>query len=226
LLKEYINKYSGCVIEQKFDEDETGKLFQFSKTIGISVNTLLVTALLKEYRETAIAGIPISVRDSNYKGMANWVSGISITYKYNTEIDFSANARIIQEKINVSLKNKRKKYFVLHFLNMIDNSLLDSVCMTKYLGFPNPESEKLASLMSYTENLRDLGITNLGRIMIPVTYGKYSITEVGFVPPVVPYCERTIGIVTFENKLRITMNATSADKAREYEYFNNIINLL
>jgi hypothetical protein len=105
---------------------------------------------------------------------------------------------------------------------MIDDSFLDSVCMTKYLGFSNPVSKKLASLMHYTKNLRDLGITNLGRIMIPVTYGKYSITAVGFVPPVVPYCERTIGIVTFENKLRITMNTITADKAKEYEYFNNI----
>jgi hypothetical protein len=109
---------------------------------------------------------------------------------------------------------------------MIDDSLLDSVCMTKYLGFSNPESEKLAGLMSYTENLRDLGITNLGRVMIPVTYGKYSIAGVGFVPPVVPYCERTIGIVTFENKLWITMNTIAADIAKEREYFNNIADLL
>lgn len=226
LLKEYANKYDGAVTGHIFNENETSKLIHYSKKIGISVNTLLVTALLKEYKETAIVGIPVSVRDSLYKGMANWVSGISITYQYDINMNFSANAKIIQTMINKLLKNNRKKYFVLHFINMIDNSLLDSVCMTKYLNFSNPESIKLAKLMFYTRNSCDLGVTNLTRAMIPAIYGKYSITALSFVPPVIPNTKRSIGIVTFENKMSITMNTIAVDKTKEQDFFNHVINLL
>ncbi len=80
--------------------------------------------------------------------------------------------------------------------------------------------------MNYDEHPRDLGITNLTNVPIPAKYGKYEISNFGFVAPVVPYKARVIIIATFENEMCVTMNTIVKEQKAEKAYFAQAVKLL
>lgn len=180
----------------------------------------------KAYGKKALTGMPISIRAAKNKEIGNWASGLSINYKYDNKADFSSNVKEIHKQIYAFINKASRKYFALRFVDMMDGSLLDSVCMEKYLGFSNPITHKMSELMNYNENARDLGITNLTKVSIPATYKDFSIKKLSFVAPVVPYVVRVIAIATFDNEMCITMNTVAPDKNKEQQLFNQAIDFL
>lgn len=226
LTQKYAQGYNGAVFEKRLNSDELRNIIAFGKKEGVTVNSILATAFFRAYGKKALTGMPISIRAAKNKGMGNWASGLSIIYQYDNKTDFSSNVKEVHKQIYAFINNISRKYFALRFVDMMDGSLLDSVCMEKYLGFSNPITHKMSELMNYDENPRDLGITNLTKVTIPAMYGDFSIKKMSFAAPVVPYGVRIIAIATFEDEMCITMNTIAPDKNKEQQLFNQAIDFL
>lgn len=73
--------------------DETAQIIKNARQIGCSVNSYLITVLLQKYKKKCEIGIPVSIRKTDNKAMANLTSGISIRCRYNDKKTFAKNAR-------------------------------------------------------------------------------------------------------------------------------------
>ncbi len=226
LTASYAQQYRGNVFEDRLSPIQVERLKAFAKESRVKVNSVLVTAFLKAYRRTALVGMPVSIREQGNRMVNNQASGLSITCQYDNSVSFAVNCQKVHTLIYDFLQKDSRKYFALRFSDMFDGSLLDSVCIGKYLGHPNPVTEKMMGLMNYDSHPRDLGITNLTNISIPAQYGKYEISNFGFVAPVVPYGVRVIAISTFENEMCITMNTIVREPKAEKAYFAQAVKLL
>ncbi len=226
LTASYAQQYSSNVFEDRLFPIEVERLKVFARESRVTVNSVLATAFLKAYNKTALVGMPVSIREQGNKMVNNQASGLSITYQYDSSVSFAVNCQKVHTLIYDFLQKDSRKYFALRFSDMFDGSLLDSVCMGKYLDYQNPVTEKMMELMNYDDHPRDLGITNLTNVSIPAQYGKYKISNFGFVAPVVPYGVRVIAIATFENEMCITMNTIVKEQKAEKAYFAQAVRLL
>ncbi len=226
LTVSYAQQYRGNVFEDRLSPIEVERLKAFAKESSVTVNSVLTTAFLKAYNRTALVGMPVSIREQGNRMVNNQASGLSITHQYDSSVSFAVNCQKVHTLVYDFLQRDSRKYFALRFSDMLDGSLLDSACMGKYLDYQNPVTEKMMELMNYDDHPRDLGITNLTNVSIPAKYGKYEISNFGFVAPVVPYAVRVIAIATFENEMCITMNTIVKEQKAEKAYFAQAVKLL
>ena len=201
------NKYwatvSSDIQYETLSVEETQKIIESAKEIGCSVNSYLVTMLLQKYQKRCEVGIPVSIREGKNEAMSNLTSGISINYKYDIKKSFTANAIQVHKKITRMLK--RNKIFVLQFLAELPMTLIDAVLLSKYDFCNDCLAEKTAKVMGYSgKKKRDIGVTNLTVIDIPVVYGNYKIGNIIFIPPAVSYSHNIIGVSTFNGRMTIS----------------------
>lgn len=204
LHNKYWNNYSSDIQYETLSAEQTQKIIEQSKQIGCSVNSYLVTMFLQKRQKRCEVGIPVSIRQDNNEAMSNLVSGIQINYKYNANKSFSKNAISVNKKI--ARKLKKKRLFVLQFLSGFPAALIDAVLVNKYNSiYYDRLIEKTAKVMSYTEStMRDMGITNLGKLDVPVSYGMCKIENIVFIPPAVSYSNNVIGVSTLNGKMTIS----------------------
>ncbi|MDD6072467.1 MAG: condensation domain-containing protein [Clostridiales bacterium] len=171
---------------------------------GITVNSYMITFLLRDYPTGKTVGIPVSIREED-GGMSNQTSGIVVKAKYNRKRSFEENLRTVHKRIYREIRSRNKKYFVLLFMEYLCPSLTDAVLLQTHGCYQNKLSEKMARIMGYMgEGGRDLGVTNLNQIDIPDKYSNFSIESIQFIPPSVSYTTNVIGISTFQDVLTVT----------------------
>lgn len=169
---------------------------------GITINSYIITELLKKHPECEVIGIPVSIRED--VGMSNQTSGIAIKYKYNYKWAFEVNADRVHTAIYKKIKNRNMKYFILLFMERLCPSLIDAVLLQSHGCYQNKLTEKMAKVMGYTsDGGRDLGVTNLNKIAIPNVHERFAIKDIIFVPPKVSYAKNVTGISTYEGVLTV-----------------------
>lgn len=180
-------------------------------TNGATINSYMITTLLREHPECKVVGIPVSIRE-NDPGMSNQTSGIAINYRYKTKRSFEDNLKKVHKSIYKKIKNRNMRYFVLLFMEQLCPSLIDAVLLQTHGCHQNRLSEKMAQVLGYAgKGGRDMGVTNLNRIDIP---GKYRndamegtedtlMEDILFIPPKVSYSKTVIGISTYKDVLSV-----------------------
>lgn len=169
----------------------------------MTVNSYMITELIREYPRYNVVGIPVSIREKD-GGMSNQTSGIAVKCRYNPKRDFAVNLGTVHKSIYRRLKNKNMKYFILLFMERLSPSLIDGVLLQSYGCYQNVLSEKLSHVMGYMgDGGRDLGVTNLNKINIPAAHDKFVIADILFVPPKVSYAKNIVGISTYEDTLTV-----------------------
>lgn len=169
---------------------------------GITINSYMITKLLREHPECEDVGIPVSIREDI--GMSNQTSGIVVKYKYNSKRTFEWNADLVHKAIYKKLKNRDMKYFVLLFMERLCPSLIDAVLLQSHGCYQNKLTEKMAKVMGYLgDGGRDLGVTNLNKIDVPNVYERFGIKDILFVPPKVSYAKKVIGISSYADTLTV-----------------------
>lgn len=169
---------------------------------GVTINSYLITILLREHPGWEVVGIPVSIRED--KGMSNQTSGIAVKYKYNFQRTFEVNANRVHKAIYKKLKNRDMKYFILLFMEQLCPSLIDAVLLQSHGCYQNKLTEKLAKVMGYIgDGGRDLGVTNLNIIDIQNVYARFVIEDILFVPPKISYAQKVIGVSTYADKLTV-----------------------
>lgn len=169
---------------------------------GITINSYMITELLREHPECEMVGIPISIRED--EGMSNQTSGIAVKYKYNCKRTFEVNADKVHKSIYKKLKNTNMKYFILLFMERLCPSLIDAVLLQSHGCYQNKLTKKMAKVMGYIgDGGRDLGVTNLNKIDIPSIHERFVIKDIMFVPPKVSYAKKVVGISTYADTLTV-----------------------
>ena len=166
---------------------------------------------LQKYQKKCEVGIPVSIRESKNEAMSNLTSGISINHLYNTKKTFAENA--IQVDAKIKWKLQEKSVFALQFLAELPMTLIDAVLLNTHDCYSGRLANQTAKIMGYIGKTRDLGITNLTKIDIPVHYGRYKIKNIIFVPPAVSYSHNIIGISTVNGKMTFSFH----NMVRDYE---------
>lgn len=170
---------------------------------GATLNSLLVAEMLKNFPESKIVGIPVSIRENNI-AMSNQTSGIRVKYQYSKRKTFEANLAQVHKRIYKKLNNVNSKYFVLLFTVKLSPTLMDSVLLNAHGCYSNALSERLAYIMGYKDkNSPDLGVTNLAKIDISAHYNCFKVSDVIFIPPKVSYSKKVFGIGTHGDKLTV-----------------------
>ena len=115
------------------------------------------------------------------------------------------------------------KYFVLQFILLFTPSLIDSVLLYTYGLYKNKTTQRLARMMGYVgRKTRELGITNLTKLDINNTYGRYILKNGLFIPPVVSYAKHIIGVSTMEDGMSISYHFMSdQDREKEMKFFSH-----
>lgn len=99
--------------------------------------------------------------------------------------------------------------------------------MCLFGGYQNELSQKLAKVMGYETVTIDLSITNLTKLDIPNKYGKYKIDNFLFVPPIISYGKRLIGIATLGDEMNITYHIMQDEHMeKEEKYFYQVMKKL
>ena len=199
----YWEKVSSDIRWETLSARETQRIKDDAKQIGCSVNSYIVTLFLQKYPNLCKVGIPVSIRQDKNEAMSNLTSGISIHYKYDAEKTFAQNALQVHKRI--SRKLKRYKVFVLQFLGRLPVTLIDAVLFNTYNFCCERLAEKTAKVLGYSGKYKkDLGISNLTVIDIPVSYGNYEIKNIIFVPPAVSYSNNIVGVSTVNGRMTIS----------------------
>lgn len=170
---------------------------------GTTINSLLITEMLKSSPEIKVIGIPVSIRQ-NDKSISNQTSGVAVKYRYNKNRSFDENLAKLHNRIYKRLNNNNARYFVLMFVASLCPSLVDSVLLQTHGCYADGLSVKMAEIMGYTDkNTRDIGVTNLGIIDIPTDYNGFKVIDIIFIPPKISYSKKVVGISTYGDRLTV-----------------------
>lgn len=224
----YWHSRESHIVFERFSPEEISAIRAYAKRIGATVNSYITTAFMQADRKLGTVGIAVSVRDGNDKSMSNLVTGISVEHVYVSHSAFEENVRRVHKKVQCKLENPVVKYFVLRFIPLFNPGLIDSVLMCTYGLYDNKTSHKLANVMGYTgSNTRELGITNLTKLDIPDTYGPYGLKNELFIPPVVSYARRIIGVSTMNDGMTVSYHFMSdQDKDKEMAFFKRAVRIM
>lgn len=185
-------------------DEEVSKKLKICHENHIGFTSYYIAEQIEKSDSVQDIGLAVDGRYDGNRLMGNQATGISVKYKYSSRKSFVENAVLIDKQMKKKLLNNRFKYFILHFMAEFDPTLLDAVNL-EYAGtFHGITSQKLAGILGYGVNVRDLSITNLTVIDIPVIYGKYRLDSMWFIPPVVSYGKNVIGIVTVNGRMYIS----------------------
>jgi NRPS condensation-like uncharacterized protein len=207
--------------------EELQVISKTANAYGVSVNSLITTAFARAYGKKADIGLAVSIRKKAYRGMGNYASGISILYTYDECKSLKENSQAVHKLIYKKLSKDKSKYFLLHFLESLEPTLLDSACMSTFGGYNNKTAKNFAYMMGYDGYPKDISITNLTRLDIRQNYGKYSIKNFIFTPPIVANGLRVIGIASLCESVSFTMHVLDDENLdKERKYFSEVMGVL
>jgi NRPS condensation-like uncharacterized protein len=227
IYNSYWSNRSTEVYTHSVSEEEFLKLKLKASESNVTLNSLLQTAMLRVYQEKADVGLAVSIRPEGFKGMANFASGISFDYQYSSYKSFSENAKAVHQRIQKKLKDNKRKYFLLQFLDALEPTLIDSTYFAAFAGYEDKLAKKVCKMFGYSGKPKDISITNLTKLDIPTEYGQYSIEDFWFVPPLISNAKRLFGIATLGNTMNLTFHVENT-KERENlkKYFEQVMNEL
>ena len=181
---------------KQYSKEELASLVNGAKAAGVSLTAYLITDMIKDSDKPLDVGLAVDGRTDGNRSMGNQATGISVKCRYDRGKSFDDNARAVFKAMRKKLDDNRARYLVLQFMGLLDPTLKDSLNLVHAGYFQCGISRKVADLLGYGDDVKDISITNLTRADIPIEYGKYNIRGIVFVPPVVSYAKNVFGIVT------------------------------
>lgn len=170
----------------------------------IGFTSYTIAEMIRDIPSEQEIGLAVDARQDGNRTMSNQATGISVKYRYDKRRTLAENASVIDALMKKKLRDNNYRYLVLHFMSAFDPTLVDAVNLEFAGYFHSKTSAELAKLLGYGSNTKDISITNLTRLDIPAEYGKFRLTDLIFVPPVVSYGKNIIGMVTVGDHLNTT----------------------
>jgi hypothetical protein len=228
LWRTYWSSRESIILIRNFSPEDVEAIHKKAKAAGVSVNTWIAAALMRENKHYRSVGLAVDARIDGNRTMSNQATGITADYSYDHRMTFEQNARRLLKCIYKKINKPTHRYFILHFMPLFAPPLIDSVMMYANGLFSNKTSKAVAKLMSYAPlKTTVLSITNLTRLDIPDSYGYTHIENLCFVPPAISYSYETFGVVTTSSGMTVTFHSMS-DRFTEQkkEIFNSAMEFL
>ena len=194
-------KHSTTVRNEVTEGSELKEKLKTCKTGGFGFTSYTIAEMIQGIPQVQDIGLDVDGRIDSNRTMSNQATGISVKYRYDRNKSLVENATVIDRMMKRKLKDIGFRYFILLFMSEFDPTLVDAVNLEFAGYFHSDVSAKLARLLGYGHNTKDISITNLTRADIQTEYGKYLLSDLIFVPPVVSYGKNIIGMVTVGNRL-------------------------
>lgn len=189
---------------RKYEKDELNALLKSTKDSGVSLTSYIITKMVRDAGIKTAIGLAADARSGGNKSMGNQVTGTSITFGYNESKSFDDNAKTVHELLRKKIENDTEKYFTLYFMGRLDPTLRDALNLERAGYYHSSLTSKVAEHLGFGSKIKDISITNLTRVDIPLSYNGYEIKDIVFVPPVVSYAKNVIGIVTTGDVMTVT----------------------
>ena len=204
--KEFWQTHKTKTVVDVYSEDTLKDLLAKSKEAGCTLTSYLVALWIKDMPYKADVGFAVDGRITLNRSMGNFATGIHIDYKYNNKLSVGENAVKINKLMRKKLSDSKAKYVVLHFIGRIDPALIDTLSLEAAGTYHTRATGMFADIMNYGPNVKkkDLSISNLMKSDIRTEYGKFRISDIAFVPPVVSYGKNIIGIITVNDTMIVT----------------------
>lgn len=215
MAKRYHENVDTHIVTKTFSKEEYVHMKELSKRNDVTLNTVIITALLKAANNNSDIGHAVSIRRPGYEGMGNFATGVSTQNKYDCGKSFFENAHMVQDALYKKLRNEKKKYFLLQFMGGITGSLQDAIYFAACDGYENKTAKQLASMFGYLGNPKGISVTNLTKLPIQGTYGDLQLLDFTFVPPLVLNSQRIIGIATIGETMTATLQIKKDEKEQE-----------
>jgi len=203
MRENYWKEQSHSIEAMELNEGEVLQLKAKCKENGVTINTILITSLLKAAQviepRNIKAGIAVSIRPKE-NSIGNFASGISIIHKYRDNKSMWENASKIQSIVSKRLNNEKNRCFYLSFLKALNVNLLDSIHFKLFDNYKNKTTDFLAKSLGYTNEPIGCGISNLG--MTDLT-SELGVKRVFFAPPLVANSDKIAGAISTDTGLRI-----------------------
>ena len=183
------------VSEYRISPEMQSKILTRCKAWDVRFTAYLITAFLRRSGRKMDIGLAADARTDHNRCMGNQATGISVQYTYRKKLSFRENVVRVQNLMDEKLEDEDKRMFFLPFIAAFDPTLLDALLLEHAGTFHSKTSGRLAKLMGYVKK-KDLSVTNLTKLDIPVSYGKYRIEYFSFVPPVIATAKNVIGVST------------------------------
>ena len=193
--------HSTTVRNEVTEGSELKEKLKTCKTGGFGFTSYTIAEMIQGIPQVQDIGLAVDGRIDGNRTMSNQATGISVKYRYDRNKSLVENAAVIDRMMKRKLKDMGFRYFILLFMSEFDPTLVDAVNLEFAGYFHSNVSAKLARLLGYGHNTKDISITNLTRADIQTEYGKYLLSDLIFVPPVVSYGKNIIGMVTVGNRL-------------------------
>jgi NRPS condensation-like uncharacterized protein len=203
------------IISHTMEEGNLNSLVLRCKKEGITVNSAVSTAFIiaqnvvqKSVTHFSKTGIAANLRsrmaDSPGEGMGLFAGGNAIRLKYDAEKSLWILARKFDRQVKKLLTDGQKLYDMLLF-NILDQTLIDAVYFHLFGDFENKTVARFIKLLHFDKKTPGLGVTNLGRVDIPLIYGTYKLETLFFVPPNIPGGEKILGVVTAGGRMNLSL---------------------
>ncbi len=227
LFQNYWKTHGTTIYTEHLEVQEYQALVAFSKKTGITINSIILTALIKAAKEPCDIGTAVTIRKQGYEGMGNFATGISIQYTYRSSKSFQENAKTVQRLMRKKLDDPRKKYFLLQFMGNLSPTLIDAAFFSAYDGYMNGAAKQFQKLFGYDGNPKGISVTNLTRLPIAQEYGTYRLEGFTFIPPRVTNAKRVLGIATLGERMVFTLHVEEdASTTTQTEFFADFLDIL
>jgi len=200
----------------EFTKDETAKLIASCKANKVTVNQAITTSFLYARQLCGIPsgriGFSCSLRNElkthPQKSHGNFVAGNIINTYYDTNTSFYENVRKTATAINKKLKSNTQRTIALTLLDAMDDNLIDSINFIETDYGQNRTAQKALDIFTHNALREGTAISNLGKVDIGLK--SIDIDSVYFIPPLFPPHDLTIGILTVNSKLTMTIRYPAA----------------
>ena len=186
--------------------EKVNKILETCRSLDIGFTAYIITAFCRYLGKMCDIGIAMNARTDENRAMGNQATGISVKYTYKNSLSFKDKAVKIQKLMNDKLNDDNKRNFLLPFLASLEPTLTDSLNLEHAGSFRSKTSSALGEYLGYGKKTKDISVTNLTRLDIPDTYGKYKISGFTFIPPVISNSKTVIGISTLNDKTMMTVH--------------------
>lgn len=224
----YWRDRTSVMLKRRIAPECVEKIHTKSKAAHVSINSLILAALMKENSRYKSVGLAVDARIDGNRSMSNQATGITARHIYNEKLTFEQNAQRLHRRIYAKLDKPSRRYFILQFIPLFTPSLIDSILMYTNGLFENKTSKKIAAMIGYAPLKSTLlSVTNLTRLDIASQYGKLHIENLYFIPPVVSYAYQTFGVATTSSGMTVTLHSMN-DRytGAEQRMFNAAIDFL
>ncbi len=223
MYQNYNQRKIPALITFSLNEEETQTIINSCHRNNITVNEAITTAFFAARKSLCVhlnylcvsCDVRKDITPDPKESMGNFVSGIALNASFDSSIDFWQNAHQMKKKLNAKLKNIKKRFIALSWVDALDDCLIDAINFAGFGGYKNKAAEKLCDILCGVPADKGLGASNLGKFTC--TFKSFSLTEIHFVPPLFASNDFIVAVFTVNEKmyfsLRYALAETSVSEA-------------